>query len=48
MWEAEAILDPTDEEISEQIIRRSQQKMSFEAGRYWVEMPGIENGIDPN
>ena len=42
------MLDPTDEEVNKSIIEASKNKMTFRDGRYWVEMPWIEPGIDPN
>lgn len=42
------MLDPTDEEVNQLTIQRAQTKTTFKNGRYWVEMPWIESGIDPN
>ena len=48
VWEAEALLDPTDQEVNRKIIQATQDNMTFKGKRYWVGMPWIDSGVDPN
>ena len=42
------MLNPTNEEANKEVIRASREKLTFENGRYWVEMPWISRNFDPN
>ena len=42
------MLNPTDEEANDEIIKATEEKISFKEGRYWAEMPWIETHLDPN
>ena len=41
------MLNPTDEEANREIIKTTEEKISFKEGRYWAEMPWIETHLDP-